>query len=331
MFISFGLAVSALMLWVLFRDIDFPLLIGALRHANYYWLIPNVILIAGTMYLRAYRWRFMIIPIKRVPFAKLLAATCVGFMANNVLPLRLGEFVRAYSLSSQDRDISKSASMATIFVERMIFDLIALLTIFGVIFWWSQTLRDKVDQQVAMGVVLAIGIAVIGIIIMLILAVHPEKIGEILTRYLFFLPERAKETIKSIIVKFSQGLKFLTDFKTVLNVTAQTLLIWILMGVANYFVFAAFGFDVPLPAAFVLLVVVSISILLPSSPGFVGVYHYGAAWSLMAYGIGKEDALSCALVLHAAQYLVITLMGFYFLKKEHLSLKKLEKEAVDEI
>jgi len=69
----------------------------------------------------------------------------------------------------------------------------------------------------------------------------------------------------------------------------------------------------------------------PSSPGFVGVYHVGAVWSLMAYGVSKEDALSCALVLHAVQYIVVTVMGFYFLKKEHLSLKKLGDEATEEM
>jgi uncharacterized membrane protein YbhN (UPF0104 family) len=101
------------------------------------------------------------------------------------------------------------------------------------------------------------------------------------------------------------------------------------MGLSNIFVFKAFDLNLPIDAAYVVLVVVSISILVPSSPGFVGVYHAGAVWSLIQYGVSREDALSCALVLHAAQYIVVTLMGFYFLKKEHLSLKRLEEEATE--
>ena len=90
-----GLVISALLIWFLFRNIDFVILWQTLKSANYYWLIPNILLIVLTMYQRAYRWRFMLDPIKPVKFSKLLAATCVGFMANNVLPARLGEFVRA--------------------------------------------------------------------------------------------------------------------------------------------------------------------------------------------------------------------------------------------
>ena len=92
------------------------------------------------------------------------------------------------------------------------------------------------------------------------------------------------------------------------------------MGLSNYFVFMAFGFDITVDASFVLLVVVSILIMVPSTPGFLGVYHYGVVVSLGLYGISDEEARACAIVLHAAQYLVVTAMGFYFLKKEHLSL-----------
>ena len=107
-YIAVGLIVSGLLIWMLFRNIDMAELGKALREADYVWLIPNILMIFLTMYQRAYRWRFMIAPIKRVPFPNLIAATCVGFMANNVLPLRLGEFVRAYSLSRQDRDVCKA-------------------------------------------------------------------------------------------------------------------------------------------------------------------------------------------------------------------------------
>lgn len=329
-YINLGLVVSGVLIWMLFRNIDVNELMIALKGADYLWLIPNILMIVLTMYQRAYRWKFMIAPIKKVPFPNLLAATCVGFMANNVLPLRLGEFVRAYSLSSQDKGVTKSASLATIFVERMVFDLVALLVIFGAVVWFSPSLRSHLDSNMIAATKMAIVIALFGLFSMLLLALRPNQIGNILTKYLFFLPDKANEFIKSVIVKFSQGLKFLMDFKSVLQVSFQTLMIWILMGLSNYFVLKAFGFDIPLDASFVLLVVVSVLILAPSTPGFLGVYHYGVVLSLRVYGITDERALSCALVLHAAQYIVVTLMGFYFLKKEHLSLKELEESLTDE-
>ncbi|MCK4574320.1 MAG: flippase-like domain-containing protein [candidate division Zixibacteria bacterium] len=324
-----GLAISAVLIWVLFRNIDFGKLVQALKGADYIWLVPNVMLIVLTMYLRAWRWKFMIDPIKRVGFPDLLASTCVGFMANNVLPLRLGEFVRAYSLASQDKEITKSASLATIFVERTVFDLGALLIIFGTIVWFSDSLRDQVNDSMIVATNMAIVIALVGLIAMLVMALKPNQVGNLLTRYLFFLPDRVKELIKGVILKFSHGLQFLTDFRAVILVTLHTFLIWFVMGVSNYFVFLAFDFDIPFDASFVLLVVVSIMILAPSTPGFLGVYHSGVVISLSLYGITDERALSCALVLHAAQYITVTLMGFYFLKKRHLSLKTLEEEATE--
>ncbi len=321
-----GILISAVLLYVLFRNIDFLELWGALKGANYVWLIPNVLLIVFTMYQRAYRWRAMVAPITHIPFPRLLAATCIGFMANNVLPLRLGEFVRAYSLAFRNTKITKSASLATIFVERMVFDLIALLLIFGAVLFFSHL---SLDPSMKQGLNIAIGIALIGILFIVILALKPSQTGQVLTRYLYFVPDTIKGTIEGLVMKFARGLEFLTNIKSLISVGVQTLLIWILMGISNLFVFKAFGFGLPLDASFVVLVVVSISILVPSSPGFVGVYHAGAVWSLMRYGVSREDALSCALVLHAAQYIVVTLMGFYYLKKEHLSLKRLEEEATE--
>jgi len=331
LYLLLGLVVSGLLIWILFRNIDFKKLFLALEEANYYWLIPNIILIVVTMYLRAYRWKFMVIPIKKIKFSNLFAATCIGFMANNVLPLRLGEFVRAYSLSSQDKGITKSASLATIFVERMVFDLMALLLIFGAVLTFSESLRHHLDANIIFSTKVAIVVALIGLLIVLILALRPNQVGNILTKYLFFLPTKVNDFIKNVIIKFSRGLKFITQFKLVTNVGLQTFVIWFVMGVSNYFVFKAFYFKIPFDASFVLLVFVSILILAPSTPGFLGVYHYGVVLALAVYGIPKEEALSCALVLHATQYIVVTLMGFYFLKKEHLSLKDLEDSAAEEI
>jgi uncharacterized protein (TIRG00374 family) len=328
LYLLIGLGISVVLLWLLFRNINFTELVAALRGANYLWLIPNILFIVLTMYQRAFRWRYMIAPIKKVQFSKLLAATCIGFMANNVLPLRLGEFVRAYSLSSQDKEVTKSASLATIFVERMVFDLVALLLIFGAVLYVSHL---SLDESMKYGLNIAIGIALVGILLVLVLALKPNQVGGLLARYMFFAPDRVREFIKGVVLKFSRGLEFLSDFRSVVSVAIQTLLIWLLMGFSNIFVLWAFGFRLSLDASYVLLVMVSISILIPSSPGFVGVYHAGAVWSLMAYGVSKEDALSCALVLHAAQYIMVTLMGFYFLKKEHLSLKKLGDEATEEM
>jgi len=185
------------------------------------------------------------------------------------------------------------------------------------------------DPKMLRGLNIAIGIALVGVTLIITLALKPAQVGHLLTKYLFFIPPKVKESIESIIIKFSKGLEFLTNIKSVISVGIQTLMIWLLMGLSNIFIVFAFDLDLPIDALYVILVFVSISILVPSSPGFVGVYHAGAVWALKSYGIADTEALSFAIVLHAAQYIVVTLMGFYYLKKEHLSLKKLEEEATE--
>jgi uncharacterized protein (TIRG00374 family) len=325
--ITIGLAVSVLLVWALIRNIDFVQLWDALKSANYLWLIPNIAFVVLTMYQRAYRWRTMVAPIGHVPFSKLMAATCIGFMANNVLPLRLGEFVRAYSLSLQYPRITKSASLATIFVERMVFDLVALLLIFFSVLYVSHL---ELDDEMKAGLSIAIAAALAGIVFIMLMALKGEAAGRILARYLFFLPEAGKEFVRNVVEKFSRGLEFLTDIRSVVWVSFQTVMVWVLLGLSNLFVFKAFGLDLPLDASFVVLVVVSIAILVPSSPGFIGVYHAGAVWAMMAYGYTKSEVLPCAIVLHAAQYIVVTLMGFYYLRKEHLSFRRIQAAAEED-
>lgn len=321
-----GLIISAVALWAVFRGIDISQLWSALKTANYWLLVPNIVLVVLVMFQRALRWKYMLIPVKEVPFDRLMAATCIGFMANNVLPLRLGEFVRAYSLAHQDKDIPKTTSLATIFVERMVFDLAALLLIFAFVL---AVAPFNMTPELRTAAYTALAVAMVGFVAVLIIARKPERIGEILAKYLFFLPDRLKDVVKTMIVKFSDGLSFLKHLKASGQVSLHTMLIWLVLGLSNYTVFLAFGFDVPLSASFVLLVIVSIAILIPASPGFIGVYHYAAVFTLQQYGIPQADALSFALVLHAAQYVPVTLMGFFYLKKAHLSLKELEEKAVD--
>jgi uncharacterized protein (TIRG00374 family) len=324
---ALGLVISVGLLIFLFYKIDFVALGNALKSANYYWLIPNIVLIMVTMVFRAYRWKHMVLPIKKIAISRLFSITMIGFMANNVLPFRLGEFVRAYSLSSKE-NVSKSASLATIFVERIVFDLLALLLIFGIILIISPL---NVYRELKIGAILTIVTGLIGLMLAVYLSRRSQRDSRILKSIISAFPKRFQHTVEETVAKFATGLDFMRDGKKVFWVTFHTFMIWVVMGVSNYFILLAFGWsDLPLTASFVILVVVSILITVPSSPGFIGVYHTGVIVSLGFYQSTVADSAAvgaCALVMHATQFLVITLVGFYYLRREHLSLKQIEEEA----
>ncbi len=325
---AIGILISAVFLFLILRKVEYDRLYSALQSADYIWIIPNIVFVVLAMYQRAERWKWMLLPIARVKYGRLLSATCVGFMANNVLPLRLGEFVRAYSLSKQDNRITKSASMATIFIERMVFDLLALMLILAAVL--AVAPMKVVEGESKYAVIAMLAVAVTGLLFAVAVVVRPEGAGRLMTKYLFFLPKFLKDKVADTVVKFSRGLLFLKNFRYIFWVSLHTILLWLAMGISNIFVFYAFDFHLPVYASYILLIVVSVSILLPSSPGFIGVYHAGVVFTLSRFGIDTTNAVSCALVLHAAQFFPITLMGFYYLKKSHLSLKQLEKEALEE-
>lgn len=319
-----GIVISIALLVFLFYKVDFGELADALRGANYWWLIPNIVLIMVTMVFRAYRWRHMVWPIKSIGLPRLFSITMIGFMANNILPFRLGEFVRAYSLSSKE-EVSKSASLATIFVERIVFDLLALLVIFGIVLMISPLI---VVEELKMGAVITICTGLVGLLFAVYLSSRSQRDSHILRFILTIFPRGLRPLVENTVAKFATGLEFMRDWRRIFWVTYHTFMIWVIMGLSNYFILLAFGwYDLPIAASFVILVVVSILIMVPASPGFIGVYHYGTVLSLGFYGIPREMALSCALVMHATQFLVITLVGVYYLRREHLSLTDIEKEV----
>src|SRR3990172_3285673 len=129
--LAFGIITSGIFLYLATRGVNLSEMWDSLKGANYWYVIPYSAFIILGMWVRAYRWRFMTDHIKKISLKSLFTSTMIGFMAINLLPARLGEVVRAYSLGSKEK-ISKSATFATIILER-IFDLIALL----VLIWFT--------------------------------------------------------------------------------------------------------------------------------------------------------------------------------------------------
>ena len=133
---------------------------------------------------------------------------------------------------------------------------------------------------------------------------------------------RIQKIAEEVTEKFALGLRIHHNWPTTLGVVSSSLVLWFIMGISNYFIFMALGFDfLPWEASFVVLVVVSLMISIPSTAGYVGVFHWATQISLQIYDLPKSEAVAVAIVLHAAQYIPITVIGFYFLRREHLALK----------
>lgn len=315
-----GTVISLVFLYLAFRKVDYGDLWRALQGVRWVYLIPNIVLVVAVMWLRAWRWQLILKPVGRVTYSRVYASTMVGFMANNVLPARLGEIARAVSLGLKT-GLSRSAALATIIVER-IYDSFTLLLFLWLVFAFSRISElTEVERIRSLGwLFLAINIFLFAILVLL--QVRNAAVVAWIRRVSRRFSPRVQQLSAEITEKFAQGLRMHHDWPTSAGVAFSSLAIWFILGISNYFVFIAFGFDhrLPIEASFVVLVVVSLLISIPSTAGFVGVYHWGVQISLQIYGLAKGEALAVAIVLHAAQYIPITLLGLYYLRKEHLRL-----------
>ncbi len=329
--ITFGILVAAFFLYLFFEKIEWDRVLSAIRQANYWWLIPNIIMIFASMALRAWRWGIMVNPLKKCSFRGLYAATMIGFMASNILPARLGELARPLSLGKIE-NVSRSAAMATTLIER-VFDLLTLLALFTLIILFKEfpaSVSEDLHHLETAGW-LFLAVTLVAVVILTLLKFHTQATLNVLNKVLHIFPQRIKEVGSDLLIKFASGLEVLSDPRSVMLISAQSALLWIVMALSNYFIFLAFDMSfLPLDASFVVLAVVSVGIMLPNAPGFIGPYQYLTVLSLSLYGVDKDTAAACSIVMWATQYFTITIAGLYHLKQEHLSLKEVEREPVND-
>ena len=324
-----GFLIGAFFLYLFLQKVEWAKVYSAMRAANYWWLIPNIASIFVAMALRAWRWGYMVRPLKKCSFHGLYAASMIGFMASNILPARLGEFVRPMSLGSIE-NVSRSAAMATTLVER-VFDLLTLLALFTSILLFKK-FPDTVDlkhlETAGWIFFVLTGVLTVG---MILLKVRTGFTLRWINKLLRVFPEKPRQVVSDICEKFASGLEVLSDTKAILIITMQSILLWVVMALSNYLIFLAFGMSyLPIDASFVVLAVVSVGIMLPNAPGFIGPYQYLTVLSLSLYNVPAADAAACSIVMWATQYFTITLAGLYHLKQEHLSLKEVENSTVSD-
>ncbi len=316
--LSLGIAISALFLYLAFKSVDFDQMIITLQHAKYWWLVPGLMFMFLSLIIRAYRWKLFMNPIKVVPIKKLFSAMMIGYMANNVFPLRLGEFMRAFAIG-RSANISKASSFATILVERII-DVLSLLVIFGV----TVLFHDFPDNIERAGFIIFIGAVTLIVFIILLL----QKTRQTM-RFVWWLssplPHKIKKTIYSIMRSFLRGFEVLRNSDHYGTILVQSILLWLLYAGMVYVTFFVFDLEPAgasiMIASLVLLVMVSIGIMIPASPGFVGTYHYFCVQGLALFGINANDASGFAIILHLSNYIPMTLAGLIYFWKENLHFK----------
>lgn len=312
-----GVLLSILFLWLALRGLHLGDFWSAMAKANYWWIFPGVAVYFVGVWVRAWRWHYLLGPIKKISTNKMFPITTIGYMGNNIYPARAGEVLRAVILKRKE-GVPVSASLATIIVER-IFDGVVMLAFVFINLPELAKLTGSSGfvgniQQVAVGGTAAfIG----ALAVFLLAAMFPQttiRVGDwfIVT----LLPERMREKVRGIMHKFLDGLASLRSPVNVLMVFLTSVFIWLLETAKYWFVMHAFDFSVSFFALMLMNGIVNLATTIPSAPGYIGTFDAPGIAVLTAYGIDQATAAGYTLVLHVALWVPITLVGAWFLTRE---------------
>lgn len=311
-----GLAISVLFLYLAVRNVQFVEIRRSLRLVQLPFLLWAMFIFMVSFAVRAVRWRYILRPIKEIGLPQVFSLLTIGFMANNVLPARLGEVVRAYFLAKKT-GIRKSLSLATIVLERLS-DFAALLLsalILGLFF----SLPARVERiSIVAGLIF-----VFFVILLVFIHLRKDTALRFFDSSFSFLSLARKERMMERVNAFVEGLLILKSGKEFLWITVLSVAVWSLWAVALHYTLLAFGIQVPFSARLLILAVVNLGVLVPSSPGYVGPFQYFCWVCLSVFAIDKSLAFSFSVVLHALWYVPLTSLGFIFLWKENVSISQI--------
>jgi uncharacterized protein (TIRG00374 family) len=313
-----GMVISVALFVYLLRSVDLKELGRLLATTRWEWVVPAVAVGPLGVWARAIRWRYLFPPGTRPP--GLVAANMIGYMANNVLPLRAGEFVRVYVSARRlaarpEGSLASSVwlSGATLVVERAL-DSLTLVLILAVLvffipvppaFQWAAAIVLAIDAVVA-----TVGVA---------LTLAPERARRLILRASRRWPG-VQASVAHLLDVVLRGLEGVRAPAHLWPLAAWTVLVWTLSAVGAWSLFRAVHLDLPLLAGWTVLTFVGFGVSIPSAPGYVGVWHAATVLALSTFGVGQATAFGYALLYHASQFVPLTLIGWLFLMREHVTL-----------
>jgi glycosyltransferase 2 family protein len=314
-----GILISAAFLYWALKNWDLVLIFKYVKEAQYLWLIPGIGVYFIGVWVRAWRWHYLLRPLKKIPTRTMFPIVTIGYMGNNIFPARAGEVLRAAILKERE-GVPISASLATVIVERVFDGVVMLVFVFLNLPELAKLTQGSGFvgniQQVALWGAAAFSAALLAF---LLAAMFPHITERIVTAVIQkVVPIRLREKTLGLTLRFLSGLESLRSPKEALMVFFTTVIIWLLETGKYWFVMHAFSFSVSFFALMLMNGIVNLATTLPSAPGYIGTFDAPGIALLVAYNVPGEIASAYTLVLHAALLFPITLLGLYFYFRQSL-------------
>lgn len=319
-----GFVISAFFIYLALPGLHLSEVAASLRTANYWWIIPGVVVYFLGLWARSWRWYYTLRHLKPIPLTRLYPLICIGYFGNNIYPFRAGEVIRSYVLKQQE-DVPISSSLATVFIERVFDGLVMLLFVFLAL-PFAPTLPATYRNLVILLTVLLLG-ATLVFVWMATQPVFMARVYGWVSNHL--LPGMIRPRVDVVYERFMVGLHSLSSRYDVLMIFGTSVVIWLMETVKYWFVMHAFDFSVSFLVLMLMNGLVNLATTLPSAPGYIGTFDTPGIETLAAFGVERNLAAGYTFTLHAALWLPVTLVGAYYFWRAQLHWSDFQKAQTE--
>ena len=292
-----GAAISIAALWFVLRGTDLGKTADILRHADLRWFALGASFMAIDLGFRALRWQRLLRPIATVRYPPMLGYLLIGYLANNILPARLGELVRSHYLGDRE-GISRAAALGTVVVERIV-DLVACVAIAATALL-ILSVRGVVANAVLLGAAVT-GLFLIALAVGIVAHRIPglDRIRALIDRY-----PRIRDVARSL----QEGLAVAARPRTVGEAILVSGASWIMAVLAFAAIGQALGLQLSMAQAALIVSGVALVSAVPAGPSNLGTYELAAQELGKAVGLEQSAALALGILAHIA-ILAVTSIG----------------------
>lgn len=314
-----GLIVSIVFLSIALRGLDLTHFWETLHEANYWWIVPSVGVYFVAVLVRTWRWHYMLRHIKVIPTLRLFPAVVIGYMGNNIYPVRAGEVLRSYVLRKKE-GVAMSSSLATVILERIFDGLVMLLFVFVTLPF------APLPPMYQRFVIFFSALFIVALVVFFIIAARPNFMRKM---YVWgvdhILPEPLRPSVHGLFDQAIIGLQSLRSPREMLLIFVSSTLIWLTETTKYWFVMHAFPMEVSFLVLMLMTAVVNLFTTIPSTPGYVGTFDAPGIAVLTQFNVGHAIATGYTLVLHVALWFPITLLGAIYMLRESIGWGDIEK------
>lgn len=325
-----SLLVTLVFTWWAFRNADWASQVASLKSANYLWVVPYFVVLTLIHVARTLRWGCLLSGMERVPFRKLNEASGIGFMMLLVLPFRLGEFARPF-LIAQRSSIRRSAAMTSVVLERITDGMLVAVLMRVLLFFVPSEVPEL--RYVTLGANLMFAVFASGLTFLLFALWHQARAVHLVRTTVGRVAPGVADKMADVVDTFVGAMRQLPDRRQLAGFFLYTLVYWGLNGAGMALLSRAFGLNMTLFQAYVVMSVLVVGVMIPAAPGMLGTFQAAIKVGLSLFvpaSVANGSGLAYANVLWLCQTVQQIGFGVVLMSLGHLSFKdiagKLGKE-----